>query len=100
MEVIRMSRLDLNTARCEALFASPLQRSQAPPPAEVQRAVRSAIRALGSRGCACCVAQEFGDHPDAALARMRWAREMIELAFTTATVGPGCRAVERFARAA
>lgn len=73
-----MSHSDPDPILVEALFASPLQRSEAPAPAEVRRAVRRAMVALGSRGCACCVAQEFGDHPEAAVARMRWARETIE----------------------
>jgi hypothetical protein len=100
MEVMTM--LDIATARCEALFASPLQRSETPPPAEVRRAVRLAIRALGSRGCACHVAQEFGDHPEAAVTRMRWAREMIAQTFVPTSVARSCRhpAVARLARAA
>jgi len=28
-------------------------------------------------GCASWMAQEFGDHPDAAAARMRWVRQLI-----------------------
>ncbi len=39
--------------------------------------VRETVRRLGVRGCACCVAAEFGDHPETALARMVWARETV-----------------------
>jgi hypothetical protein len=28
------------------------------------------------RGCVARMAQEFGDHPDAAATRMRWARQL------------------------
>ena len=35
------------------------------------------MRRLGTRGCAGVMAQEFGDHPEAAAARMRWARQVI-----------------------
>ena len=57
-----------------ALFASTLQRSDAPGTGQVRAAAAAALRAYGRRGCAERVAQEFGDHPEAAVARMRWAR--------------------------
>ena len=40
-------------------------------------------RAFGSRGCAERVAQEFGDHPETAAARMRWASAVTDEAFGT-----------------
>ena len=73
-----MSGLDVNAVRCEALFVSALQRSDQPTPADVRMAIRRAVRALGSRGCAARVAQEFGDHPEVAVERMRWARRLVE----------------------
>jgi hypothetical protein len=36
----------------------------------------SAINRFGPRGGAARMAQEFGDHPEAAAARMRWARQL------------------------
>jgi hypothetical protein len=39
------------------------------------------VRAFGRRGCAERVAQEFGDHPETAGPRMRWARRMTGEAF-------------------
>ncbi len=33
-----------------------------------------ALDAYGAAGCAGRVAQEFGDHPESAAVRMRWAR--------------------------
>jgi hypothetical protein len=59
--------------RAEALFASTLQPSVAPSPDQVRRAVTTALRRWGVRGCAVQVAGEFGDHPDTAAARMSWA---------------------------
>jgi len=56
--------LSISTARADALFVSALQRSEEP----------SAIRAFGARGCAARVAQEYGEHPETAVPRMRWAR--------------------------
>jgi len=58
----------------DAVFVSMLQRSEGPSAGQVRDAVAAALRAYGGRGCAARVAQEFGDHPEAAVARMRWAR--------------------------
>ena len=65
----------------EALFASVLQRSDRPSPGQVRKAVAAAVRAYGGRGCVELVAQEFGDHPEAAAGRMRWARAAAGAAF-------------------
>jgi hypothetical protein len=66
----------------EALFVSVLQRSDRPGPGEVREAVAAAVRAYGGWGCAELVAQEFGDHPETAMERMRWARAVADLALT------------------
>jgi hypothetical protein len=73
-----MARLNVNDARCEALFASGLQRSDAPTAGAVAQAISRTVRQLGTRGCASQMAQEFGDHPEAALDRMRWIRQLID----------------------
>ena len=73
-ERIAMSGLNNNDERCEALFASALQRSDALTAEAVGEAISQAVRALGATGCASRMAQEFGDHPEEASARMRWAR--------------------------
>ena len=67
----------------EALFVSVLQRSDRPSPGQVRKAVAAAVRAYGGRGCAELVAQEFGDHPETAVERMRWARAMASEVFTS-----------------
>ncbi len=72
-----MARLNVNDARCEALFASALQRSDAPTAGAVAQAISRTVRQLGTRGCASQMAQEFGDHPEVALDRMRWVRQLI-----------------------
>jgi hypothetical protein len=77
-----MTRLD--EARCEALFASGLQPSDAPAGGMVAAAIIRACeckrytdgtqphsRYCSVRGCAGRMAQEFGDHPEAAARRMR-----------------------------
>jgi hypothetical protein len=75
------SGIHLNAARCEALFASALQRSDDPTLPEVREAIQRALLDLGALGCAAWVAQEFGDHPETAILRMRWARTAVELAY-------------------
>jgi hypothetical protein len=72
-----MTRLNVDDARCEALFASGLQPSDAPTADVVAEVISAAVRRYGSRGCAGRMAQEFGDHPEAAVDRMRWARQLV-----------------------
>ncbi len=79
-----MSSVTITEVRSEALFVSPLQRSVQPSGAQVEEAIRQAVRRFGSRGCAERVAQEFGDHPETAVPRMRWARDAVERTFTPA----------------
>jgi hypothetical protein len=66
-----------NDERCEALFASALQRSDVLTAKVVTEAISQTVRALGSGGCASRMAQEFGDHPEAASERMKWARQIL-----------------------
>ena len=35
------------------------------------------VRAFGARGCAAVVAQAYGEHPETAVRRMRWARTAV-----------------------
>ncbi len=69
--------LTISTGQANALFASALQRSDRPSPAQVHQAIAAAIRAFGSQGCAARVAQAYGDYPETALLRMRWARATV-----------------------
>ena len=59
-------------ARRAALFASGLQRSDAPTAVMAAEAITATVRRFGIHGCVGRMAQEFGDHPDAAAERMRW----------------------------
>jgi hypothetical protein len=72
-----MTGLNVNGARCAALFVSGLQRSDAPTGEAVADMISSAVRQFGVRGCAGRMAQEFGDHPDAARDRMQWIRQLV-----------------------
>jgi len=71
----------VSAVRCEALFVSALQRSEHPDAGQVRRAVAAAMRQYGDCGCAAQVAQEYGEHPEIAAARMRWARGAVAEAF-------------------
>jgi hypothetical protein len=76
-----MNHFSASAVRTDALFASALQRSDKPTATQVREAIAAAVREFGGRGCAGRVAQEFGDHPDIAAARMRWARRVVDDAF-------------------
>jgi hypothetical protein len=67
--------------RSEALFVSYLQSSHHPTPESIRKVVLDTVGRLGEAGCAELVAQEFGEHPDCALGRMRWARTAVLSAF-------------------
>lgn len=72
---------NLTTAtRCEALFASDVQASQRPDSRQVSAAITRVVTEFGVEYCAAHVAQEFGDHPETAAARMHWARKAVRLA--------------------
>jgi hypothetical protein len=62
------------TIRAQALVASCLQPSQRPTPTQVADAIMDSLLGSGGvAGCVAIVAAEYGDHPEAAAARMRWA---------------------------
>ncbi|HEX8630369.1 MAG TPA: hypothetical protein VF755_19590 [Catenuloplanes sp.] len=67
----------VNALAADALFVSHLQPSQDAPVEAVQAAITAMILLHGSDGCAAAVAAEFGDHPEAAVRRMLWARAMV-----------------------
>lgn len=72
-------RDQLLTVAVEALFASgvPLDGS----PVDIRAAIRDTLGRLRIKGCAGCVAQEFGDHPDAAVERMCRCRAAVHNAY-------------------
>ena len=72
----QIDRLGISDTLCEALFASWLQPSDARRAETVAEAITFAMRRFGIRGCAGRMAQEFGDHPQAAAERMRWVRRL------------------------
>jgi hypothetical protein len=90
---MRSALHDLGVAatRADALFASALQRSDEPSAGQVQRAVAASIRAFGDLGCAARVAQAYGEHPETAVTRMRWARTVVAGAFVDLQLEPARR---------
>jgi hypothetical protein len=82
-----MTRLSVTDARCEALFASGLQRSDTPTAKMVAEVISHTVRQLGTRGCADRMAQEFGDHPEMAADRMRWIRQLVGEVSASASAG-------------
>jgi hypothetical protein len=75
------NHLSIDTSRADALFASTLQRSDDPSTAQIRQAIITAIRAVGAWGCAAQVAQAYGERPETAMLRMRWARAEVTRAF-------------------
>jgi hypothetical protein len=57
-----------------------LQPSDSPTADLVAEAISRAVGQFGVRGRAGRMAQEFGDHPDAAASRMRWVRQLAKAA--------------------
>src|SRR5215467_10691456 len=84
-----MARLSISALWADAVFVSGLQRRDELGAAQVRQAAGAAIRAFGCSGCAGRVAQEFGDHPETAVIRMRWARGVAREAFADPPPGPG-----------
>jgi len=87
--------LSISTARADALFASALQRSDEPSATQIHQAIAAAVRAFGVRGCAARVAQAYGEHPETAVLRIRWARAAVTSAFGGARPEPAHTAAAR-----
>ncbi len=69
----------LSTVRAAALFVSDVSVHDHPSRDEIEAAIRRSLRTRGgSRGCTADVAAAYGDHPELAAPRMRWARAAVE----------------------
>jgi hypothetical protein len=80
-----MYQSSISALWAEALFVSALQRCDRPSAGQARQAVDAAVGVFGPLGCAERVAQEFGDHPETAVTRMRWARELAAAAIESRT---------------
>jgi hypothetical protein len=68
----------ITAARAAALFVSDLSVTDHPTSTAVEAAIRRSLTTHGgSRGCAADVAAAYGDYPEVAVPRMRWARHVV-----------------------
>jgi hypothetical protein len=75
-------RSQLLAARAEALFVSDLPVGSRPGALVVQAAIAAAVRRCGgTAGCVAQMAAAYGDYPETAAERMRWARGVVEAAY-------------------
>jgi hypothetical protein len=81
-------------ARAEALFTSAVPTGTSLGRGELDRLIRTAVRAHGGvHGCAVGMAWAYGEEPETAARRMTWARRMIADAYRPPGDPPG---VSRF----
>jgi len=64
----------------EALFCSCLQPSDKPGDGQVRTVAMNTAACVSEEEIAARVAQEFGDHPETAVARMQWCRRLASAA--------------------
>jgi hypothetical protein len=68
----------VTAARAAALFVSDLSATEQPTRVLVETAIKHALQTHGgARGCAADVAAAYGDHPELAAPRMRWALGLV-----------------------
>jgi hypothetical protein len=71
--------------RAAALFVSYVSIFDQLTDAQVRTAIDEALGSHGgSQGCTAEVAQAYGDHPELAAPRMRWARRVVEQVYAPA----------------
>ncbi len=83
---------DVTASRAEALFTSSLPTHSCPSTAEVEESVQRALDRYGNTtACAAEVAAAYGDYPDVAVRRMRWALRVIAATYPPSrTDHPAC----------
>lgn len=87
--VAASSEIDPLAARASALFVSDLSARCDHSRAEIATAITRGIRSHGGvRGCVGEVAAAYGEHPETAVPRMRWARSAIEHTYSSAASNP------------
>jgi hypothetical protein len=77
-EVDEMSRQTLSLARAQVLAVSSLSSAARLDRVSVDAAIRATVRSHGGlNGCVAALAQEFGEYPETAPLRMRWAKQTV-----------------------
>lgn len=80
-------RAPLMSARAAALFVSDLPAGSRPDGPAVDAAIAHAVRVWGGhRGCVAAMAAAYGDCPETAAPRMRWALAVVLAAYEPALV--------------
>jgi hypothetical protein len=78
MMLATSTRTALVLARAEALAVSDARQTDTLDRAAADALIRATLHVYGGvRGCAAALAQAFGDHPEIAAPRMRWARQTV-----------------------
>jgi hypothetical protein len=79
----------LTAARAAALFVGDVSIADDPTVVEVDDAIRRSLRTHGgSRGCAADLAAAYGERPELAVPRMRWALGMVESRYARRATPP------------
>ena len=76
-----MTTCPVDPVLCMALFVSDAPCSTHPDDATVRATAESTLERLGPDECYARAAEVFGDRPEVALDRIRWARHACALAF-------------------
>jgi hypothetical protein len=76
---------DFITARAYAVFVSGMSCHAEVTNAVTSAAIQHALRSFGGpKGCAAAAARSYGEHPDTASQRMRWARAVVTALYGSA----------------
>jgi hypothetical protein len=79
-----VSRQNLSLARAQVLAVSPMSAAERLDRGRVDAVIRATVRALGGvGGCVAALAHEFGEYPDTAPLRMRWAKQAVAAVYDT-----------------
>src|SRR3954463_5969837 len=82
-------RSQLLAARAAAPFARALPTGPRPGPPPVAAVIAASVHACGgTRGCVALMAAAYGDYPETAAPRMRWALSVASMA-PAASMAPG-----------
>lgn len=82
-------RSQLLAARAAALFASDLPAGSRPSGPDIEAAIAGAVRACGGvHGCVAVMAAAYGDYPEIAASRMRWARGVVVTVYEARSEAP------------
>jgi len=81
-----MTRSILDIARTRALALSTVSAHQPLDRAATEEVIRRTMRSHGGvRGCAAAIAQQYGEHPELAAPRMRWASQRVAALYQPAS---------------